>query len=241
MQIISRDEYINMIVNPKDSSTTDTELTPTQRRRLLLALTYALKNRKTEIESYWRRAQYFWGFLVTIYGGYVVVFTSSMPNSFFQQTALLLLSLVGYFFSVGWFLSNRGSAFWQENWEYHVRELEKEVFGPLHSIVATNISHYKRTSWHAPFPYSVNKINCILSLLFVILGLVLAISNFCTVLGSLGLLAKTAITICIFAPVIAIITNKFERYVHKGFVRECKKNCEDNRHPIFFSDHNTRC
>ncbi|WP_442906362.1 RipA family octameric membrane protein [Halomonas sp. MES3-P3E] len=34
-----------------------------------------------------------------------------------------------------WFCANRGSKFWQKNWEKHVGQLEDKVTGPLYKII----------------------------------------------------------------------------------------------------------
>jgi hypothetical protein len=66
-------------------------------------------------------------------------------------------------FSVGWYLVNRGSKAWQKNWEAHVDLLEDEVIGPLYK---TTINRYKYELMDPvdAFPFSVSKINQLLSL-----------------------------------------------------------------------------
>ena len=40
-----------------------------------------------------------------------------------------VLACVGLIFSLAWFLTNRGSKYWQENWENHVDMLEDGTTG----------------------------------------------------------------------------------------------------------------
>jgi hypothetical protein len=74
---------------------------------------------------------------------------------------------------VTWYFVNRASKFWQENWENHVNLLEGEVIGPLYETVLgdADISFWKL---NGPYPFSVSKLNQILSLfvlgLFVLLA-----------------------------------------------------------------------
>lgn len=246
MKVISRNDYVDMIVNLTGSPhSLESELSKEQHKRIFLALTYALKNRKNEIELYWKRAQYFWGFLATILGGYLFAFrsiaSSSKPSNILDPIVLFVIAFVGFLFSLGWLLSNRGSAFWQENWEYHVRELEKEIYGPLHSIIATNTNFYSTKSFHAPFPYSVNKINCFLSLLFVILSLLFASVHLFSIFKFLFANWIASLTLTMLSlTLILVISKTFIQYAEKGCVAFCKENCSDKRHPIFFSDHNTK-
>ncbi|QNR65147.1 hypothetical protein IAQ67_14615 [Paenibacillus peoriae] len=83
--------------------------------------------------------------------------------------------MLGFLFSFTWYLVNRGSKFWQNNWERHVDYLEDEVMGPLYKLVLNP----KRNNFFNPlseYPLSVSKINQLLSLfvcivwLFLILG-----------------------------------------------------------------------
>ena len=87
------------------------------------ALKNAIKSREFEIQMYWKRASYFWLFVSALwvaYGkllydwGYLDGLQKDNP---FQYTTLFLLSCVGLGLSVAWYFVNKGSKFWQENWE----------------------------------------------------------------------------------------------------------------------------
>lgn len=97
------------------------------------ALTQALDIRKFEIDLYWKRATYFWGFLIVIFTGYFAVLFSEGDQ--YKRETLLLISALGTLFSLGWFHVNKGSKFWQNNWERHVDYLEDEFMGPLYKMV----------------------------------------------------------------------------------------------------------
>jgi len=62
---------------------------------------------------------------------------------------------------VAWYLVNRGSKFWQNNWERHVDLLENQVVGPLYKTIVQGVG--SKNPLIAPGQYSVSKINQILS------------------------------------------------------------------------------
>ncbi|MFM5113468.1 hypothetical protein ACEUAG_05850 [Aeromonas hydrophila] len=130
------------------------------------ALERALDTRKFEIELYWKRAAYFWTFIGATLAGFVAVQSSSVIN---KIDLSVVLSCVGFVFSFAWFCVNRGSKYWQENWEKHVDMLEDKVSGPLYKVVLTRAGP-KGTREHfqhwltGPSPLSVSKINQLISL-----------------------------------------------------------------------------
>ena len=99
------------------------------------ALKQAYEIRKFEIELYWKRATYFWTFIGASFVGYAAFFNASSigttPNPK-KEFILILIACIGFVFSVAWHCVNKGSKFWQENWENHVELLEDNVFGPLY-------------------------------------------------------------------------------------------------------------
>lgn len=91
------------------------------------ALKYALDIRKFEIELYWKRAAYFWTLIAAAFAGYFALRSAEK----LREGPLFLVTCLGLVLSVAWYLVNRGSKFWQENWERHVDILEDEIIGPL--------------------------------------------------------------------------------------------------------------
>ena len=140
------------------------------------ALELALEIRKFEIELYWKRATYFWTFLAVALGGYVAVLGAKELPPEDKADALLVVSCLGVIFSLAWYFVNRGSKFWQENWEKHVDLLEDEINGPLYKVI---VSKDKIRWWKPadPWPFSVSKINQILSLFVTLLFLLLTINT----------------------------------------------------------------
>lgn len=138
---------------------------------LVRALDRALDIRKFEIELYWKRATYFWAFLAVTLAGYFTLRAANINDSA-KKDALLIVSCLGVVFSVTWYFVNRASKFWQENWENHVNLLEGKVIGPLYETVLSD-ADIKFRKLEGPYPFSVSKLNQILSLfvlsLFVML------------------------------------------------------------------------
>lgn len=134
------------------------------------ALFYALDIRKFEIELYWKRAAYFWTFIGATFAGYfAIAATENISNDL-----LFLISTLGFLFSFAWFMVNRGSKFWQVNWETHVDLLEDEVFGPLYKTTLDARS-FKWWEFHKEYNYSVSKINQMLSIFVTLVWVFLMI------------------------------------------------------------------
>jgi hypothetical protein len=129
------------------------------------ALEHALDIRKFEIELYWKRATYFWTFIGATLAGFVAVQSFEGAP---RQDMSVVLSCLGLVFSFSWVLVNRGSKFWQENWEKHVDMLEDTITGPLYKIVLSRNSATKNDDRFSHIlsgasEVSVSKINQIVS------------------------------------------------------------------------------
>ncbi|WP_226661099.1 hypothetical protein [Alteriqipengyuania lutimaris] len=111
----------------------------------LRALERAHELRKFEIENYWRRSTYFWGFQLVAFTALAL----SRTDGEFDPLVVIAIAMLGTLAATTAILSARGSKFWQENWEMHVDLLEDEVEGLLHktALVKRNLS------------YSVSRVN----------------------------------------------------------------------------------
>lgn len=130
------------------------------------ALERALDIRKFEIDLYWKRASYFWTFIAATFAGFVAIQASGSAS---KTDLSVLLCNLGIVFSFGWLCVNRGSKFWQENWENHVDMLEDSIQGPLHKVVVSRAKPTKLLdkvdlAITGPSPISVSKINQLISL-----------------------------------------------------------------------------
>jgi hypothetical protein len=167
---------------------------------LARALDRALDIRKFEIELYWKRATYFWAFLAVTLAGYFTLRAANMDDTA-KGEALLILSCLGVVFSVTWYFVNRASKFWQENWENHVNLLEDKVIGPLYKTVLSDkgISFWKLSG---PYPFSVSRLNQILSLFILGLFLLLVsatIKRYYCCAGSPNFVATTMVALTVLA------------------------------------------
>lgn len=100
------------------------------------ALEKAHEIRKFEIELYWKRTAYFWTIIAAIFAGFFLMASKKdISNAVQHDMYLSLIAITGFIFSFAWFLVNKGSKFWQENWEYHIDFLENEITGPLYKTV----------------------------------------------------------------------------------------------------------
>jgi len=154
IQLLSAEQYRKLLLNKKPEK----------------ALDISLEIRKFEISLYWERAKYFWAFSVTILAALVFIFQKKLDEltNFHLIFAHLLFSLI-IIVSYAWYLVNRGSKYWQENWEEHVLLIEEDVVGPLYGgflIKNKSFSCIERLIDGAPF--SVSKINMYISLIMTV-------------------------------------------------------------------------
>jgi hypothetical protein len=136
--------------------------------RLKAAFKKAWELRSFEIDKFWQRSAYFWGFIALIFTGYGYCTTSESRYIAKAMFFDLYLILLGIIFSVGWFLVICGSKRWQDNWEAHIDELEDEITGPLYKTV------YYKGKWY----YSVSRISEVLAIVVIVVWCILLIRYF---------------------------------------------------------------
>ncbi len=128
--------------------------------------------RKFEIDLFWRRSIFFWGFIAASFIAYSAIATrSDAPTEL-----LIAVSSFGLVCSIAWTLANRASKFWQEAWEAKLETLEKDVLG-----IDLFKAKFTPTDWYfwGAHRYSVSR-------------LAIALSDF-TVLLWVYLLARAAL------------------------------------------------
>lgn len=106
---------------------------PIDKEKIEKALEHALDIRKFEIGLYWQRATYFWALIAVAFAGYFAILSSENLSD--KEYLAYIVGCIGLLFTWAWFLVNRGSKYWQENWENHVDMLEDIVTGPLYKTV----------------------------------------------------------------------------------------------------------
>ena len=126
------------------------------------ALKEAQDIRKFEIDLYWKRTGFFWAFITVIYTALFTVlckYVDCPKNYSFFVPVISTLSSLGFFFSVAWHMVNKGSKFWQKNWETHVSLLEKSEIGPLYDVYLNPKTSGNRWKPTKEFGFSVTKVN----------------------------------------------------------------------------------
>ncbi len=113
----------------------------------------ALATRNFEIELFWKRSVFFWGFIASAFVGYATVVKDKPVLAF-------ALACFGFVCSIAWSLVNRGSKYWQENWESIVASLEDEITGTLFKDRAPQ---QKKGIWLTSRQFSVSKVTVALS------------------------------------------------------------------------------
>jgi hypothetical protein len=105
---------MSVVRAPLDASQTSTE----QKTKIL---EYATDVRKFEVERFWQRSLFFWGFIAAAFVAYA--------QSAGKGDLAFLVACFGLLCSVAWTLQNRGSKYWYEAWEAKVESVEKDVLG----------------------------------------------------------------------------------------------------------------
>lgn len=149
------------------------------RKRAERAFERASQIRDFEIELYWKRATYFWGFQAAFMATIAVLLNGGIKDSWaplFGSGVALIAIIVSWL----WSDMSCGAKFWQNNWERHVDMLEPYFTGQLYRLYPA------RTKLNRP--PSVSRIN-----LSVIRALVLLWFASYLVLGYAAFLEKPLI------------------------------------------------
>jgi len=112
--------------------------------------------RKFEIELYWKRANHFWLFMTALAG---LVGFSINSTQIWIQAFSPGLTMVGFIFGLAFYCANKGSKYWQENWEKNLDKLEYYISGDLYKL-SLNLEGIKP---------SVSRVNLYVSIIINIL------------------------------------------------------------------------
>ncbi|MEG6509265.1 hypothetical protein V6C03_09805 [Methyloligella sp. 2.7D] len=91
-----------------------------ERKKKEKILEIAADTRKFEIDLFWKRSLFFWGFIAAAFLAYGAL--GSRPQD--DAVLLLTISSFGFVCSVAWTLANRGSKYWQMAWEAKLETYE---------------------------------------------------------------------------------------------------------------------
>lgn len=161
-EVLAQKEPVGKKVLTQEEATTEIE-----DKDLEKLCEIALQTRNFEIELYWKRTTYYWAFIAADMAAYALVFSEIDDCSIASYVLMGVLSCMGILFSFGWFLANRGSKYWQENWEAHMGRLVRKKYGPIfQTLLLPDSNRY----WGIKsYPYSVSRINQYISIFVLIM------------------------------------------------------------------------
>lgn len=191
----------------------------------LLALEKAHEIRKFEIELYWKRTAYFWTIIAAIFAGFFLMASKNNAiDSEMNSLYLPLIAFTGFVFSYAWFLVNKGSKFWQENWEYHIDSLENNITGPLYKTVLCKRDNVnsEKMKWKdyitSSESISVSKVNLFIALFTMSVWAILFLS---TITSFFGILSSSVLMLA------------FIGFAYKS----CRTNLSDSNKPTYIKTH----
>lgn len=155
------------------------------------AFNFANSCRDKEIDRFWSRGLYFWGFITASFAAYMTVFILALGQnengtqnvlclknilamSFISKTVLFVLAFICFVFCLSWQLAHKASKYWQESWEKHITYLEENYIGRIYDsslILKDGFFPFSVKSYN----YSVSKISSLCSILLSIVSLSLVV------------------------------------------------------------------
>lgn len=212
-KIETEDEYLDYFKNVNEKSDS-----------ILEAFKIALDTRKFEIDLYWKRANYFWLFIGAVFIGYC----STLRDDHSLDFENILITFLGYIFSVCWLFVNRGSKFWQENWETNIEKLSRKLGYPIFGLIACD--KYNALNPRDKYPYSVSKVNQLLNCAVIFFWAILAVYRTISI-GKLSPCCFCGYSICFWALISIISLLILFFIIHlfsKSFVPKRKKELGDS-------------
>lgn len=174
--------------DPKNTCSVENPAKGTESDRRFEAYKKAHEIRQFEIGLFWQRATYYWAFILAAFTAHFalvgLLFSGekdfSIPELYnlpgLSLFALSITSFFCYFFSQCWVLMNKGSKFWQKNWEEHIDELGQEFSGDLYkTILNTNSKECFSSCIFSlkAYDYSVSKITMLTALSLMVVSLLM--------------------------------------------------------------------
>ena len=214
-------------------------------KKLEEAFQIALETRKFEIELYWKRTGYFVLFTSAIFVGYYKVLQIAGLSDSEKEWLLLLLSSLGFLLSLLWYMANRGSKFWQENWEAHIEDLSIKLRKPIFGIIKINeYTIFNPKQFNKSYPFSVSKVNQMVSLIITFswllillkdLGVFLKFENNSSVVLDIAKLLVGILDFVLFC-IIPIFCRSFVANVNIVEFSDTSKNDKENLYYFYNYD-----
>jgi energy-coupling factor transporter transmembrane protein EcfT len=131
-------------------------------------LDLAADTRKFEIELFWKRSLFFWGFIGVAFISYAALYKNG------ENDLRAIIASFGLVCSVAWTLQNRGSKYWHQAWEQKVVVVEAAVLG---AELFSNEEPRKTNLFWGGRRYSVSGLAIALSDFTVIIWLTLLLAT----------------------------------------------------------------
>jgi hypothetical protein len=126
---------------------------------------FAAKELRAEINLFWQRSLFFWGFTAAAFVAYSVLIKES------DRDLALAVSCFGLVCSIAWTLANRGSKYWQVAWEQKLKSVEKSALG---NDVYSRIEQNTDQAWWGAARYSVTRLTIAMSDFTILVWIALA-------------------------------------------------------------------
>ncbi len=142
-----------------------------KKKKLKKAYQKAWENRDFEINKFWQRALFFWGFISTVLIGYTTLLSSDKYELISKNNPAIEASLlfVGLLLSISWYFILEGGKSWQENWESHIDRLEKYISGDIYKVIYIKENERR---------YSVSKISIRVSWILIAFWIGMIVNHF---------------------------------------------------------------
>ena len=180
----------------------------------------AWENRNYEIDKFWSRALYFWGFIAATFVAYTAIITNEnaqIIESTDSSIEICLLAL-GIIFSFAWVLVIKGSKQWQENWEKHIDYLEDFVSGSIYKTIFYNGKRY----------YSVSKMSeYVAKTVLIVWGILFSQTLYKIGLENLDFIVTSSVILMLVMIAIMLKYGKRSMYYPEkknGFIKRQRRN-----------------
>lgn len=171
----------------------------------------SLDTRKFEIDLFWKRSLFFWGFIASAFIAFAALYKENSRYT-------IVIAGFGCICSLVWTLANRGSKFWQENWESKVSKLEDDLVGSLFKDVE---EVQKKFFLLRAQKYSVSKLAIALSDYVLIIWVGITLSLVCKYLKCFNSVFSTGAIIVTF--VIFTLLYSFYIVIFAGTSSACNR------------------
>ena len=129
---MSEEDYFEAMFNMKNSIKKKNKQDSTNNRDPIKdALDRAHEIRQFEIQLYWHRSLFFWGFILVLFTGLGLILAAENQTALIKFAAIGIAAL-GFFTTCAWHYIEKGSKAWQTNWELHIDCLEDDITGKLY-------------------------------------------------------------------------------------------------------------